>query len=91
MTTTFYLNAPTPNKNYDYIDLETKEAPLWHHLKSLMYTATGYGSKIPTIYKVKHNNRWKRVYCHIYSNFGTLYIKDVNGNARGNTVIQSSH
>ena len=33
-----------------------------------------YGHKIPTSYKVKHNNRWKRVYCCNYSNSGSCYI-----------------
>ena len=49
------------------------ETFLWQD-KGLSYTASGYGSKIPTKYQVKHNNRWKRVYCRIYSNIGTLYI-----------------
>lgn len=36
--------------------------------------ASGYGSRIPTQYMVKYNNRWHRVYCICYSNSGTLYI-----------------
>ena len=40
-----------------------------------MYTATGYGGKIPTRYMVKHEGRWKRVYCAVYSNVGTCYIE----------------
>lgn len=35
---------------------------------------TGYGSRIPTAYMVKVDNRWRRVYCAIFSNSGTLYI-----------------
>jgi len=62
----FYLRDGTP--------LETKEAYTWWQLKGLSFTATGYGSKIPTCYKVKHNNRWKRVYCRVYSNIGSLFI-----------------
>lgn len=42
--------------------------------KGLLYSASGYGAKIPTQYMVKFNNRWRRVYCKIYSNIGTLYI-----------------
>lgn len=38
-------------------------------------TQTGYGKAIPTRYMVKFNGRWQRVYCCIYSNSGTLYIK----------------
>ena len=54
--------------------LETYLNPLWWQLKGLLYTATGYGDKIPTEYMVKHNNRLKRVYIHIFSNCGSLYI-----------------
>lgn len=55
-------------------NLESKEKLLWWQEKGLMYTATGYGSKIPTSTMVKHNKKWKRVYCRIYSNAGTCYI-----------------
>lgn len=52
-----------------------KELP--HHKLGLSYTATGYGSKIPTKYMVQKGNRFYRVYCWIYSNTGTLYyLKD---------------
>ena len=54
--------------------LETIEVPLWWQKQGLMYTATGYGNKIPTAYKVRHEGRLKRVYCRIFSNSGTLYI-----------------
>ena len=56
-------------------ELETFDNPLWWQLRGLMYTATGYGKKIPTSYMVKHNNRLKRVYMGIFSNIGSLYIK----------------
>jgi hypothetical protein len=48
--------------------------PLWWQEKGLLYSASGCGAKIPTQYMVKFNNRWRRVYCKIYSNIGTLYI-----------------
>ena len=47
---------------------------LWWQKKGLMYTATGYGSKIPTKWQVKWNNRIYRVYCSIHSNCGVMYI-----------------
>lgn len=38
-------------------------------------SATGYGAKIPTQYKIKHiNGRIYRMYCMIYSNSGSCYI-----------------
>ncbi len=49
--------------------------PMPHHKLGLSYTATGYGSKIPTEYMVKTiDNKWRRVYCCIFSNSGTLYV-----------------
>ena len=35
---------------------------------------TGYGSKIPTKTVVFIDNKWRRVYCRIYSNIGTSYV-----------------
>mgnify|MGYP000343743146 CR=1 FL=1 len=57
-----------------WTNVETKEDCLPWQAMGLTYTASGYGHKIPTTYKVKHNNRWKRVYCRIFGNCGMLYI-----------------
>ena len=54
--------------------VECREKMLPWQEKGLQYTASGYGNKIPTSWQVKHNNRWKRVYCRMYSNIGALYI-----------------
>ena len=48
--------------------------PLWWHLKGLTQTATGYGRKLTTPWKVKHNGRLYRVYATCYSNAATHYI-----------------
>jgi len=49
--------------------------PMKHHEIGLSWTATGYGSKIPTRYMVRTiDSKWRRVYCAIYSNIGTLYV-----------------
>jgi hypothetical protein len=58
----------------NFEDLETIEAPLWHHKRGLSQTATGYGRKLATVYKVRHNGQWYRIYCHCFSNSGSLYI-----------------
>jgi len=50
------------------------EKPLWWQLRGLSYTASGYGSKIPTSKMVHVNGRWHRVYCCIYSNSGVCYV-----------------
>lgn len=60
--------------SYQTISAECKASPLWWQLQGLSYTASGYGSRIPTRYMVKFNNRWRRVYCAIYSNNGSLFI-----------------
>ena len=56
------------------LSLDVIEKPLQWQLMGLMYTATGYGAKIPTQYMVRFNDKWRRVYCAIFSNIGTLYI-----------------
>jgi len=58
---------------------EIDSKPLWFHKQKLMQTATGYGSKLKTEYMLKFNNRMMRIYCHQYSNVGTLYIQQSNG------------
>jgi hypothetical protein len=51
-----------------------KEEPMPHHKAGLSYTRTGYGSKLPSMYKVQYNGRWYRVYSIYYSNVSTEYI-----------------
>ena len=60
----------------DYIDTtDSRISETWWQRRGLMYTATGYGKKIPTEYMVQCGDlRWRRVYCHIFSNSGTLYV-----------------
>ena len=60
--------------------VESKIDPLPWQTMGLQYTASEYGSRIPTRYKVKFNGRWRRVYCRIYSNVGTLYIGKLSDN-----------
>lgn len=56
------------------MQLQLKESLLpWQKL-GLSYTATGYGAKIPTRFKIYVNNRWYRIYTCIFSNVGTNYI-----------------
>jgi hypothetical protein len=74
-----YINGSTWGENGEYScaftqSVEIKEKPLGWQEKGLLYTATGYGSRIPTRYIVKFNGKWRRVYCRIYSNSGTLFI-----------------
>jgi hypothetical protein len=48
--------------------------PLWWHTAGLTQTATGYGKKITTPYKVPIGKRKYRVYLTQHSNAGTLWI-----------------
>lgn len=54
--------------------VECKDSPLPWQERGLMYTATGYGRKIPTRQMIKVNGKWRRVYCCIFSSIGTCYI-----------------
>lgn len=40
-------------------------------------TASGYGSKVPTRYKVRlaDDQRWRRVYAMVYGNSGSIYVQ----------------
>ena len=64
------------NESHWFHEIESKEDPLWWHKKGLSFTASGYGKKIPTVYKVRLPGEkiWRRVYCCIFSNIGTNYV-----------------
>lgn len=49
-------------------------APLLHHTRGLMQTATGYGSKLATPYKLRIGRRAYRVYSRCFSNVSSEYI-----------------
>lgn len=54
--------------------LAMSERPLDWQRRGLQYTATGYGTKIPTSKVIKWSDgRERRVYCDIYSNAGSCY------------------
>lgn len=76
-----YLQVKQVREDGDIDSLHTirvlaKDSPLWWHARGLQYTASGYGKRIPTRYMVRLNGKWRRVYCCIFSNNGTLYIGD---------------
>ena len=77
MTAYIQTTATRPDGSRDSfasIAVDSKIAPLWWHDKGLSYTASGYGKRIPTRHMVRFNDKWRRVYCCIYSNIGTCYI-----------------
>jgi hypothetical protein len=52
----------------------TRENLLPWQARGLMYTASGYGKKIPTTKQLFILGRWRRVYCDIFSNSGVCYV-----------------
>lgn len=50
------------------------DAPLAWQAMGLQETATGYGSKLTTRYKVEHKGRRYRVYASRYGNCSSLFI-----------------
>ncbi|MFT7280514.1 MAG: hypothetical protein ACI9DM_000233 [Cyclobacteriaceae bacterium] len=77
-----------PNGPFLTYETEIKTDLLPWQKRGLTYTATGYGARIPTTYKVVHEGRWKRVYCAIYSNSGTSFIES-NQKPIATVTIQS--
>ncbi len=58
----------------NFHNFEIIEKQLWWQKQGLQYTASGYGSKIPTSKMVKIGKKIYRLYCVIYSNIGSCYI-----------------
>jgi hypothetical protein len=48
---------------------------LWWQERGLSFTRSGYGSAIPTRRMVYWHGHWRRVYCTIYSNAGTCWVR----------------
>ncbi len=71
------LHAIIKTRDRDHessIPVPVKMEPMAHHRMGLQFTASGYGARIPMQYMVQVEGRWRRVYCCIYSNIGTLFI-----------------
>ena len=73
----------------EFTGANVKYDPMPWQLAGLTWTATGYGDKIPTRYKVWTGRTWRRVYCRIFSNAGTCYI--VRKSARTVVDIDTEH
>jgi hypothetical protein len=54
---------------------EFKDAPLLWQEYGLHETASGYGARLTTRWKVRVGKRWFRVYVQQYSNVGTLFVE----------------
>lgn len=72
------------------VDLPTKSVPpSWMRSGASQYTQSGYGGRIPTQYMVQMpgSQRWRRVFCMIYSNSGTCYVDGPRLNGRKTRII----
>lgn len=74
MTTEAYLQHGEAGSPMRTERVERRLEPLPFHKRGQTGTATGYGARIPSVWMVKVEGRWRRVYCYVYSNAGTLYI-----------------
>ncbi len=71
------LHAIIKTRDRDHessIPVPVKMEPMAHHRMGLQFTASGYGARIPMQYMVQVEGRWRRVYCCIRSNNGTMFI-----------------
>ncbi len=73
-----YLHFGMGNEPRLTVKVEAKESLLPWQRRGLSYTATGYGKCIPTVYMVKWQGKWRRVYVACHSNAGTAYIGPSN-------------
>jgi len=63
---------------------ELLDAPLWHHLRGLSQSASGYGAKLVNSCKICFEGRFYRVYVTCYSNSSSSWFK-----VRGRTIYVS--
>lgn len=58
-----------------YLDPDTVVSMVRDIVAPRIATASGYGSRLPTAYRIKlSDNRWRRVYVMCYGNAGTPYV-----------------
>lgn len=73
------MTEATLTLDVDGVQTPAARRPLWWHTAGKQFTASGYGKRIPTEFVVRLEKRWRRVYCCIYSNIGTLYVEGPKG------------
>lgn len=61
---------------YSLHKIPSKQQPLEWQKRGLQYTRSGYGKKIPTatMVQIPGSDKWRRVYCAVFSNAGTCYV-----------------
>lgn len=69
---TMAANKASPLLKRQVFGVRIDELP--HHKLGLSFTATGYGNKIPTIYKARVAGAWRRIYSRCFSNTSFEYV-----------------
>ena len=64
----------TQRTAYETDKLQVKIELLNWQQRGLQQTASGFGNKLTSEYKVKLNKCWYRVYYKLYSNIGQFFI-----------------
>lgn len=64
----------------NYCEREMVYAPLAWQVQGLQQTATGYGRKLNTGYKVMYAGKLRRVYAICISNVSSLYVQAFGAN-----------
>ena len=83
----FFLHFKSDKTDCFYdVKVEYVVQEMRHHRLGLNYTASGYGSEVPTRYKIKYYNRWYRVYSYCHSNTSTEFVR-----IRGEVVIAQTY
>jgi hypothetical protein len=65
-------NARTLNVNYPQ---DLVSAPLWFHRRGLQQTASGYGAKLTSSFKINYEKKLRRIYHTCYGNASSAWIK----------------
>jgi len=70
-----FTRSDVTDTNRIYCDKsELIDAPLWWQLQGLQKTASGYGAKIETTYKINFEGKKHRIYCTVYGNVGSCWF-----------------
>ena len=70
-----FTEADLQNGNYLYADsTDLVDSPLWWQLKGLQQTASGYGKKLTTHWKISFNGKLYRVYATCFGNVASCWF-----------------
>jgi hypothetical protein len=70
-----YLNFKASDVGpFQTVSVPAKIKTLWWQDRGLSFTASGYGSRIPSRYMVQWAGRWRRVYVACWGNASSLWL-----------------